>query len=171
VHLTSRPDPGEAIKTIKEQLRRVPHLGIGYYLLRYVSEDEAIRRQMAALPQAEISLNYLGQFGQDLPPDTPFAPAPESAGPDRSPDSPRQYLIEIDGSIAAGQLQLTWSYSGQIHTRQTITRLANSFLATLRALINYCQTPTAGGLTPSDVPLANLDQKKLDKLMAKLNKK
>ncbi|NKQ34061.1 MAG: amino acid adenylation domain-containing protein [Chloroflexi bacterium] len=171
VHLASRPDPGEAVKTIKEQLRRVPHLGIGYYLLRYVSEDEAIRRQMAALPQAEISFNYLGQFGQDLPPDTPFAPAPESAGPDRSPDSPRQYLIEIDGSIAAGQLQLTWSYSGQIHTRQTITRLANSFLAALRALINYCQTPTAGGLTPSDVPLANLDQKKLDKLMAKLSKK
>jgi non-ribosomal peptide synthase protein (TIGR01720 family) len=106
-----------------------------------------------------------------LPPDAPFAAAPESAGPDRHPDSPRQYLIEIDGSIAAGQLQLTWSYSRRIHNRQTITRLANSFLAALRALIAYCQNPSAGGLTPSDVPLANLDQKKLDKLMAKLSKK
>ncbi|HFQ92764.1 MAG TPA: non-ribosomal peptide synthetase, partial [Anaerolineae bacterium] len=171
VCLTSRPDPGEALKTIKEQLRRVPHLGIGYYLLRYMSEDETVRQQLVALPQAEISFNYLGQFGQNLPEDAPFAPAPEAPGPDRNLHSPRQYLIEIDGSIAGGQLQLTWSYSSQIHTSQTITRLANSFLAALRALITYCQAPAAGGLTPTDVPLANLDQKKLDKLMAKLNRK
>jgi hypothetical protein len=33
----------------------------------------------------------------------------------------------------------------------------------LRELITHCQTPDAGGYTPSDFPLAQLDQDELDR--------
>jgi non-ribosomal peptide synthase protein (TIGR01720 family) len=32
----------------------------------------------------------------------------------------------------------------------------------LRAVIAHCTTPEAGGFTPSDFPLAQLDQEELD---------
>ncbi len=53
--------PGEALKAIKEQLRGVPHRGIGYGLLRYLRGGEASER-LATLPAAEVSFNYLGQL-------------------------------------------------------------------------------------------------------------
>jgi non-ribosomal peptide synthase protein (TIGR01720 family) len=125
---------------------------------------------MTKLPQPQISFNYLGQFNQATPEAMPFAPAAEARGPDRSPNAARSHLVEIDGSIANGQLQMTWTYNESLHRRATISRVAGEFLASLRALIAHCQEPGSNGATPSDFPLANLDQKKLDKLFAKMNR-
>ena len=41
---------GASIKAIKEQLRAVPHKGLGYGVLRYLADDLS-QRSMAALPQ------------------------------------------------------------------------------------------------------------------------
>ncbi|TMC21727.1 MAG: amino acid adenylation domain-containing protein [Chloroflexi bacterium] len=54
------------IKTIKEQLRSVPHKGVGYGLLRYLSDDPELREQLASALPSEVSFNYLGQFDQSL---------------------------------------------------------------------------------------------------------
>jgi len=162
--------PGEALKAIKEQLRRVPRRGIGYGLLRYLCQDEQIVSQLRTLPQPELSFNYLGQFDQALPEASPFGPATESRGPDRSLKGHRSHPLEINGGIAGGQLRLEWTYSQNLHRRITIDRLAQNFATALRAIIAHCQSPDAGGATPSDFPLANLDQKKLDKMLARMNK-
>jgi amino acid adenylation domain-containing protein/non-ribosomal peptide synthase protein (TIGR01720 family) len=166
--------PGEALKTVKEQLRRVPRRGVGYGVLRYLSKDPAIRQQMAALPQAEISFNYLGQFDQrqdNQPAESPFAPATEGRGPDHSLQGRRTHLLEIDGGINNGRLGLEWTYSANQYRDATIERVANMFIDSLRAIINHCQNPEAGGVTPSDFPLAHLDQKQLDKVLAKMQGK
>ncbi|RMF35671.1 MAG: non-ribosomal peptide synthetase, partial [Chloroflexi bacterium] len=166
--LTDARGPGEALKTVKEQLRQVPRRGIGYGLLRYLCQDEEVRRQVRALPSPEISFNYLGQLDQVLPEATPFAPARESRGPDRSAGGERSHLLEINGGIAGGQLRLEWTYSENLHHRSTIERLAQDFAEALRAIIAHCRSPEAGGVTPSDFPLAGLDQRKLDKLLARM---
>src|SRR5262249_5378928 len=57
-------DSVESLKSVKEQVRRVKNGGIGYGVLRYLSADEAVRRQLAAQPAAEISFNYLGRHDQ-----------------------------------------------------------------------------------------------------------
>ncbi|MEM8160598.1 condensation domain-containing protein, partial [Morganella morganii] len=51
LRLTPAQSPGESIKAIKEQLRAVPHKGLGYGVLRYLA-DPAVRQAMAALPTA-----------------------------------------------------------------------------------------------------------------------
>src|SRR6185369_5073622 len=55
VLLKSQGTLGDALKSTKEQLRRIPHGGIGYGLLRYLCRDEEVARQMSLLPHAEVS--------------------------------------------------------------------------------------------------------------------
>jgi non-ribosomal peptide synthase domain TIGR01720 len=139
---------GEALKSVKEQLRGIPHGGIGYGVLRYVYPDAEVRAALQALPQAELSFNYLGQLDQALSDSSLFRPAQESSGPPRSPRGRRPHLLEVNGFVVGGQLQLEWTYSQQVHRRATVERLAQGFLEALEALIAHCQSPEAGGFTP-----------------------
>jgi non-ribosomal peptide synthase protein (TIGR01720 family) len=160
--------PGDSLKSIKEQLRRIPNRGLGYGLLRYVRGDEAIANQLRSLPQAEVSFNYLGQWDQTVPESWPFRPASESSGPPHSQRGSRRYLLEIKGSVVGGRLQMAWTYSEQLHRRTTIEDLAQAFMEELRLLIDHCQSPEAGGYTASDFPQAKLSQRDLDKVLARI---
>ena len=75
----------------------------------------------------------------------------------------------IEGMIIEGQLQLTWNYSKNIHRKTTIKKLAQCFMDALEELICHCQSPTAGGFTPSDFPEADLSQEELDDLMSEIS--
>jgi len=162
--------PGEALKAIKEQLRGVPNRGIGYGVLRYLSEDVQVSQQLQSLPQAEVRFNYLGQFDQVLPESSLFKLVNPTTDTSRSPRSNRRYLIDIHGFVLGGQLQLEWTYSEQIHQRTTIEQLAQELVETLRSLITHCQSPEAGGYTPSDFQKAKVNQKDLDRLFAQINR-
>jgi non-ribosomal peptide synthase protein (TIGR01720 family) len=50
-----------------------------------------------------------------------------------------------------------------------VERLAAGFLEALRALIAHCQSPTAGGYTPSDFPDVELSQEQLDQILAEID--
>src|SRR4030095_2152521 len=150
--------PGEALKLVKEHLRRIPNRGIGFGLLCYLSENTAIAEQLRELSQPEVSFNYLGQFDQVLSVSSLFAWVRESAGPTRSGLGNRRELLSINGRVIRGQLQLDWNYSEKFHRRATIERLAQDFIDALRELISYCGSPQAGGFTPSDFPQADLNQ-------------
>jgi non-ribosomal peptide synthase protein (TIGR01720 family) len=161
---------GDALKSVKEQLRRLPNHGIGYGLLRYLNRNPEISRKMRALPTPQISFNYLGQFDETLPETAALTLARESSGPTRAPHERRSHLLEINCNIAGGQLQVGWAYSENLHHRATIERLAESFMDALRDIIRHCQSPEAGGFTPSDFPLLNLNQQQLEKIISKMNK-
>jgi non-ribosomal peptide synthase protein (TIGR01720 family) len=159
--------PGHLLRTVKEQLRRIPHHGFHYGLLRYLSHDPAIRRALQAQPLPQVSFNYLGQFDQLLPPDGPFAAAPESSGPSLNPEGERPYVLEINGHTASGCLQLTWIYSKSVHRQKTIASLAEDYVAALQAIIAHCRSSETGGYTPSDFPEMTLNQETLDAILAK----
>jgi amino acid adenylation domain-containing protein/non-ribosomal peptide synthase protein (TIGR01720 family) len=162
--------PGEALKAIKEQLRGVPNRGIGYGVLRYLSEDAQVTQQLQSFPQAEVRFNYLGQFDQVLPESSLFKLVYPTPGASRSPRGNRRYLIDINGFVLGGKLQLEWTYSKQIHQRTSIEQLAQGFVEALRSLIAHCQSPEAGGYTPSDFQKAKVNQKDLDRLFAQINR-
>ncbi|WNG29291.1 amino acid adenylation domain-containing protein [Cystobacter fuscus] len=159
--------PGEALRAVKEQLRAVPSKGMGYALLRHLVEPSPL----VALPRAELSFNYLGQVDGALAEGGLLALAPESAGAQRGPGNRRPHLLDVVGAVVGGRLQLTWSYGQAQHREDTLARLAADFLTRLRELIAHCQSPEAGGHTPSDFPLAKVKQNQLDKLSARFGKK
>jgi non-ribosomal peptide synthase protein (TIGR01720 family) len=160
--------PGEALKAVKEQLRGIPQRGIGYGVLRYGHPEAGVRAGLQALPQAELSFNYLGQLDQALGGSGLFRPARESGGPPHSPLGRRSHLLEVNGFVGGGQLHLEWTYSQQVHRRVTVERLAQGFLEALETLIAHCQSPEAGGFTPSDFPGATLNQENLNKFITRI---
>ncbi|MGY1918965.1 non-ribosomal peptide synthetase [Pseudomonas tolaasii] len=163
LRLTPQAEQGASIKAIKEQLRGVPHKGLGYGVLRYLADDPT-RQTLQALPQAPITFNYLGQFDQSFGADALFHPLDESAGLAHDPDAPLPNVLSVDGQVYGGELVLRWTFSRERHDQQTIGALAEAYLAELQSLIVHCLTGEAGGLTPSDFPLARLTQPQLDAL-------
>jgi non-ribosomal peptide synthase protein (TIGR01720 family) len=165
--LDSPDDPGATIKAVKEQIRATPRQGLGYSLLRYLSLDD----KLAAQPQPAISFNYLGQFDAQMDESAMLAPASEPRGADRSPDSPRSCLIDVTAAVSQGRLGIELAYSEDIHRRATIERVGQDYIGALRGLIAHCRAPEVGGVTASDFPLANLNQRKLDRVLGKINKR
>ncbi|HZO71112.1 MAG TPA: amino acid adenylation domain-containing protein [Ktedonobacteraceae bacterium] len=164
LNLAGQNKPGEVLVTIKEQLRSTPNHGIGYGLLRYLQPDPAIATQLLALPQAELSFNYLGQIDRISQEPAFFRPASELIGPNFSPQTRRTYKLDILASISAGQLQVAWIYSDQLYERATLEYLAQRYIQALRRLIDHCLSPDAGGYTPSDFPAAQIDARALSKV-------
>ncbi|MNW26218.1 Linear gramicidin synthase subunit D [compost metagenome] len=166
VHFVLEPDtdPGQALKAIKEQLRRVPGKGLPYGVLRYLSGDEGLKEKLAALPAPEISFNYLGQFQQSQEGEASvFGTARESYGAVQSTGELRRHTLDVGGFVAEGKLHLTLSYSASLHREETIAGLLAQFKNGLLSLIAHCQLPEAGGFTPSDFPYARLSQTEIDR--------
>ncbi|WP_411378981.1 non-ribosomal peptide synthetase [Pseudomonas sp. MPB26] len=163
LRLTPQATQGDSIKAIKEQLRGVPHKGLGYGVLRYLADD-ACRQSMAALPSAPITFNYLGQFDQSFGADALFHPLDESAGLAHDPDAPLPNELSVDSQVYGGELVLRWTFSRERFDPRTIGELADAYLAELQSLVQHCIQDDAGGLTPSDFPLAHLTQSQLDSL-------
>jgi non-ribosomal peptide synthase protein (TIGR01720 family) len=158
--------PGAALKSVKEQLRRVPARGIGYGLLRHMTGDAEISARLRESQRAEVSFNYLGQFDNVLSQETAFAAAGESSGASLGAEEKRWHLLDVSGSVEGGRLKMEWTYSAEAHRPETIEKLARLYMESLRAIIAHCQSPGAGGFTPSDLPLARLEQSTLDRLFA-----
>ncbi len=166
-----QPAPArEALKAVKEQLRAVPGRGIGYGLLRYLTQDEGVRRRLRPERQAEVSFNYLGQFDQkrfDLGgiAGPALRIAGEPTGSAHSPQARRAHLIEINAAAAGEGLRVEWTYSPQAHRRESIEGLAESFMQELRGLIREGEVGGGDSYTPADFPLASLSQQQMKKVV------
>ncbi len=156
---------GEDLKTVKEQLRAVPRQGLSFGVQRYMSLDRKAAAALAALPEPEVSFNYLGQLDAAPLAAQQLRRVAAAMGADQGRGGRRPHLIDINSGVSDGRLWLTWTYSRNRHLRTTIEGLAGAFLEQLEALIIHCCSPPAGGSTPSDFPLAELDQQQLDRLI------
>ena len=155
--------PGEALMSVKEQLRQIPRRGIGYGVLRYLGDAQ----DLSTRPEPHVVFNYLGQFDQVIAGSKLFRFAPESSGAWHSPKQLRRSALEINGLVIHGQLEFHWTYSRNMRTEKPVTQLADAFACSLREIIVHCQSPESGRRTPSDFPLARLDQGALDQLAAR----
>jgi amino acid adenylation domain-containing protein/non-ribosomal peptide synthase protein (TIGR01720 family) len=164
LNLEGQHEPGAMLMTIKEQLRLIPNHGIGYGLLRYLRPDPTLVTQFLALPQAELSFNYLGQLDRAHQEAAILRLSSEPAGPNFSPQTRRIHKLDILASISAGHLRVAWIYSEQIHKRSTVEYLAQRYIEALQRLIAHCLSPESGGYTLSDFPAARLDARALSKV-------
>ncbi|WP_414636210.1 amino acid adenylation domain-containing protein, partial [Actinophytocola sp.] len=153
-------DWGTVLKSVKEQLRAVPQRGLSYEALRYLRPEAGLA---GALPR--VCFNYFGQWetGSDGA-DGLFRDRLEGIGQDVAPDRVRPHLLDISAAVADGELRMDWEYSTEAHAEETVARLAEQVLTALREIIEHCARPESGGRTPSDFPLARLDQSQVDLL-------
>ncbi len=157
---------GHTLKAVKEQLRQIPNKGVGYGILRYLSDDLELQHQLNAQLKPQISFNYLGQFDQTVAVSSTFGIASECSGANLAPDSNRENLLDIISAVTGDQLHVTWLYNENIHDEQTIAAVADHYMEALREIMTYTQSAEEIGYTPSDFPLANLNQQSIDKYIA-----
>lgn len=132
--------PSQSLRATKDSIRGCPNRGIGYGMLRYLSDDPRARQLLSEMPAAPIGLNHWGQVDEYFT--ELIWPSTESPGPHRSSAGLRPRLIEITSFIANGQLVMLWTFSEHLHLASTIQRLAEQ---TLREL---------GGFLGADRPFA-----------------
>ncbi len=156
----------EAITIMKEQLRAIPNHGIGYGLLRYLSHDPTVRKELARC-QPDISFNYLGQFNVIENSSFIAGASPFSAGSSQSIREKRTHLLDITAQVRGNQFQVAWSYSDQVHLRSTIERLARAFMDALYEILS--QSHAAVPYTPSDFSNVDLSQEQIDQIMMEMD--
>ena len=150
-----------SIISIKEKLRSIPNGGIGFGALCYLKKLEALTQK----PQ--VIFNFLGN-------QNPFDSKVLGKGNFiskgvRSAESERHHLLEINGFIEVGRLNLQFSFSEKFHKQETIQNLIELFEGALRKLIEHCSLQERSEFSPSDFPEADLNQDDLDKLLNQID--
>jgi amino acid adenylation domain-containing protein/non-ribosomal peptide synthase protein (TIGR01720 family) len=158
--------PGDALLSVKEQLRRVPNRGIGYGVLRYIGRDAGSIARLQSIPQADIAFNYLGQFGlagmSSGDPHT-MDTARDST---RSDLALRRHAIEVNASVVGGVLRTQWTFSANLHARSSAKRLVAEYGNALARLIDHSRAAVPARFAPSDFEHARVSQRDLDRLVA-----
>ena len=164
LQLSESRSVGDDLKAVKERLRGVPERGLGYGLLKYVGGDEETRAKLREA-RAEVAFNYLGQLDNVVSEERMFRGGQESSGAEQDARGRRSHALIINASVQGGELVLGWSYSKQLHGRETIERVAAEQVERLRQVVEHCREEESGGYTPSDFPLARLSQRQLDEVI------
>ncbi|MCU9591018.1 bacillomycin D non-ribosomal peptide synthetase BamC [Bacillus velezensis] len=152
--------PGR-IKTVKENLRQIPQKGIGYGLIKYLS-DHPKAHEWTGHP--EIRFNYLGQFDQDVR-NGKMEVSPYSSGKTASDNRPLTYTLDINGMISDGRLSLAISYCGKQYQRETMEACADLLKNSLQQVIAHCDAQDQIHLTPSDISLKGITIGELDQFV------
>ncbi|MGH3622326.1 MAG: amino acid adenylation domain-containing protein, partial [Sciscionella sp.] len=151
---------GSVLKSVKEQLRAIPHRGLSYDALRYLGTSGALDDD----PVPQVCFNYHGQWDLATGDNPLYRSRHAGVGPNFPASAPRTYLLDITGMVENGELALSFIYSENLHDEATVRRLAEGLLDALREIVAHCARPDAGGRTPSDFPLATLDQSEVDRI-------
>ncbi|MCL6457175.1 MAG: amino acid adenylation domain-containing protein, partial [Gorillibacterium sp.] len=138
-------DPGATIKHTKETLRKVPNYGLGYGILKYLSDRE-IRTQLPPL-QLELSFNYLGDFSSDVD-GGEFSFSKLGCGNMSSDDNRIQKPVTVDCVVQEGQMVFTIGFN---HSKMDLyTRFTEVFATSLRTIVEHCSSHTRTEYTLSD---------------------
>ena len=148
LHMGTSNSSSCQIKEVKESLRNIPNKGIGYGILRYISEDNVSLRI-----KPEICFNYLGQFDQDI--DRTVFSATGVLGLPRgiypSAETERIYTLDITGIVIDGKMAFVFDYNMHEYKQETINELTQNYLKNILKLIEHCEKKENEELTPSDV--------------------
>jgi non-ribosomal peptide synthase protein (TIGR01720 family) len=157
-------DAGTSIKQIKEQLRAIPNRGVGYGIIRYLADHPQVEL-LKNSPYPQVLFNYLGRAGFLLSEGAPLELVDNrNVGGERSSKGIRRYLIEINSYVQDERLHLSWTYSQNVHQQETVKNLSANYLSNLSCLIAHCMQSDSFEFTPSDFPLADLDEREFDQL-------
>jgi non-ribosomal peptide synthase protein (TIGR01720 family) len=150
--------PAARLNRVRRELQAVGAHGIGYGLLRYLRGEE----RLASARRPQVVFNYFGKSRASSAGDNLPRRHPHSVGPLRDPSGMRTHQLEINARVNGDQLEIAWIYGAELHRKETIERLANHSLDSLREIVNCCRTldhraqPAPDG-APSLISQAELD--------------
>ncbi|SDT84455.1 non-ribosomal peptide synthetase [Desulfobacula phenolica] len=143
--LDSGPALEDQIKKIIQKIEAVPNRGIGYSVLRYLSEDQRIH----AVAESEISFNFTGQSSKNLygiqknsKDDKQFWGDLAEMGKiklSESTQGPRRHLIEIGAGVMDDRLIVRFAYGGKRFKQTSIQSLAQNLKHVFSEMVQVCE--------------------------------
>ncbi|WAL93762.1 non-ribosomal peptide synthetase [Streptomyces sp. Je 1-369] len=154
---------GQVLRAAKEARRGVPDAGIGYGVLRHL--DPEAGAELGAVAPPDVLLNYLGRFGSL--PGTDWRLPERDAFSVIEPDAKAlEQVLALNCFVheeGAPRLAVEWTAASEVLGAEAVAELQTAWAAALDALAEHARH-TSGGLTPSDLPLVDLDQPTIDAL-------
>ncbi len=168
--LASPYDCVQNLRAVKEQIRSISNGGVGYGLLRHITNDPEVHNALQQLPQPEINFNYLGRSGQKIDDKPLFASCDGVLGPSRNPCAHRAYLLEVTGGVnRQGELRMAFIYSRNLHRETSIQKLADGFVEALREIVrSSSDQPVVPSLV--DLSMTQLNNRDLNRLVEELSR-
>lgn len=150
----------ENLIRIKEDLRKIPQKGIGYGVLKCISQD------LSDNLNPQIEFNYLGNFDGTLEDNkvAKFEFAQEDFGRSTSPKNKSNVPLEIIAFIESNKLTVNLiEHSGKFNER-IISDLLVAFELNLIKLISDLSSHTETAQTPSDFTYKNMSLEEVELL-------
>ncbi len=167
--MSKKEDIGYQIKIIKEELRKVPEKGIGYSILKYMTDKTVMGENVFKLTP-QIIFNYLGQFDTDSYAGS-FGQSEISPGNGMGKNNKRLEDIDISGTVKDGRLSMSFNYSQKEYEKSTIQKVADNYKRRLKEIMTICTGLKESELTPSDFGSKTLSIEGLNKINALMKNK
>ena len=142
-------DLRSCLRQTKETMHRIPNKGVGYNILRYLSDETAYSTGQCAL----IGFNYLGEMSaQDSNDGALFTAMTEiSAGDDFAPQNVFGPDMSINCSVIDGKLEAGLAYNTALFTQEQATLLLNGMMESLREITTHTSEMTDVEVTATDL--------------------
>jgi non-ribosomal peptide synthase protein (TIGR01720 family) len=112
----------------------VPHGGLGYGILRYLTNDRTAAEALRQLPQAQVGFNYQGDLDRLYARSSFFATEewlPEGTG---KRVVPATTWVQVMSNVHRRQLHVRFEYHESVYARATIQALSDHLKFALRSL-------------------------------------
>ncbi len=126
----------QAVLEIDQDLQRIPDKGIGYGILKYLSQSKFPN------PNPSVEFNYLGDFGSSIDGSSSlFEYSSEDIGYSIHPSNGSTALLSVLGIMSFDQLTMSINFSKSVYKKDTVTTLVDRYQEYLKAIINELADP------------------------------
>jgi len=153
-------DLSSQIKIQKEQLRKIPHNGIGYGISKYLLNNDLNFSK-------EILFNYLGQYDDEK--NALLTLSKEETAALWSDDFISEFKLDISTVIINKHLQFTVKYAMNEYDKTTIEKFVENYKASLFKIIEHCKSKNHSELTPDDIDDETFDLNSLNDFLSNLD--
>ncbi len=132
-------DPEYLIPCIKAQLQAIPHRGVGYGLLKYLTPDDPKTAYLRKAKEPRINFNYMGQWNLDfeMTPKWRFMNLDLEGGIDGKSHTTEDLLLL--SCIKEGQFRLFLTYNKVHNNQESMIAWGETYLDCLKHLIQHCK--------------------------------
>ncbi|NIM11936.1 MAG: amino acid adenylation domain-containing protein [Candidatus Aminicenantes bacterium] len=143
----------DEIKSVKEAIRKTPNNGIGYGILKYMSDEG----KTMETKRAEVRFNYLGQFHGEV--ENPlFSYCQQLTGSDVALENHMTAAVEINAMVLNDVFTADINYNKEAFDESTMVSFAGNYIKNLEEILEHIRNEDDVHFTPSDFDTVDLGE-------------